>query len=272
MRELYPSDSYGLVLWSHGTGWLPANYENYDLPRSYAMKRAGSSYIPTKYWGEDKPYKNFMEIEDLALSLPGTYDFILFDACFMGAVEVLYELGAKTKYFIVSPAEVIADGFPYDKIVPYMWGGEQEYQRVCEEYFNFYNNHPKGGDFQSATIALVKSDELYPLAELARKAVEGVSEEKAGSVWCYPLLNFDANVFYDLGNFIDVMGKEEDKEAFRSQLGKAVVFKAVTPKFFGTDVPAEKFSGLSVYIPQARWQRINEVYDRLAWPQAVWGE
>ena len=45
--SLYPADSYGLVLWSHGTAWLPSDYQN-----------------KLKAFGQDG--NNWMEIDDLA--------------------------------------------------------------------------------------------------------------------------------------------------------------------------------------------------------------
>jgi len=69
--ELYPAQEYGLILWSHGTAWLPAG----SMLRSF---------------GDDRGRQ--MNIRDLAENLPLKFDFILFDACLMGSVEVAYEL------------------------------------------------------------------------------------------------------------------------------------------------------------------------------------
>jgi hypothetical protein len=79
--EMYPSDSYGLILWSHGTSWLPAG-------------------VPVKSFSADGNSR--MDISELAEALPVKFDFILFDACLMGAVEVAYELRNKTDYIIAS--------------------------------------------------------------------------------------------------------------------------------------------------------------------------
>lgn len=48
----YPADSYGLVLWSHGTAWLPSDYQN-----------------KLKAFGQDG--NNWMEIDDLAKGVAG---------------------------------------------------------------------------------------------------------------------------------------------------------------------------------------------------------
>jgi len=57
VQKEYPADSYGLVLWSHGTGWLPSDI--YSYLRSF---------------GQDGK-NNFMEINDLASAL-SKYHFV----------------------------------------------------------------------------------------------------------------------------------------------------------------------------------------------------
>ena len=94
---MYPAVSYGLVLWSHGTSWLPAGRQ-------------------LKSFGEDSGSQ--MDIAPLAAALPVRFDFILMDACLMGSVEVAYELGNKTDFFLASSTETIYLGFPYAQIVP----------------------------------------------------------------------------------------------------------------------------------------------------------
>ncbi len=277
MKLRYPSDSYGLILWSHGMGWFPVGY---SFPGSTSYRRADVPYIPTKYFGQDTTLAegrgdSYMEIADLAAALTGHFDFIMFDACFMASVEVLYELRDKADYFIASPAEIISDGFPYEAAAPYFWGGEEDLKQVCREYYNYYANHPNvvyGEEWQSGMLALVKASELGALAQAAHQAVGAVGESGVGSVWRYPLLAFGLpDVFYDLGDYVNVMGTEEDKAAFREQLARTVVYKVATPKMFGEEVPSDRYSGLSCYIPQSRWQDMNDFYSTLEWAQTVYG-
>ena len=57
--DLYPAREYGLILWSHGSSWLPAN-------------------SGLRSFGNDSGTR--MNIPDLAGSLPVKFRFILFDA------------------------------------------------------------------------------------------------------------------------------------------------------------------------------------------------
>ena len=273
MKLRYPSDSYGLILWSHGTGWFP---EGYSFPGSTSYRRTNQPYIPTKYFGQDATLAegrgdSYMEIADLAAALTGHFDFIMFDACFMASVEVLSELRDKADYFIASPAEIISDGFPYEAAAPYFWGGEEDLKQVCREYYNYYANHPYGGSWQSGTLALVKASELGALAQAAHQAVGSVGESGVGSVWRYPLIATMPDVFYDLGDYVSVMGSGDGKAAFEEQLARTVVYKVATPKMFGEEVPSDRYSGLSCYIPQSRWQDMNDFYSTLEWAQTVYG-
>ena len=230
MKLRYPSDSYGLILWSHGTGWFP---EGYSFPGTISSRRADAPYIPTKYFGQDDipgdgTGRSYMEIADLAAALTGHFDFIMFDACFMASVEVLYELRDKADYFVVSPAEIISDGFPYEAAAPYFWGGEEDLKQVCREYYNYYANHPYGGSWQSGTLSLVKASELGALAQAAHQAVGSVGESGVGSVWRYPLIATMPDVFYDLGDYVSVMGSGDGKAAFEEQLARTVVYSRAT--------------------------------------------
>ena len=75
----YEAESYGLVYWSHGEGWIP-----YPQPS-------------TRWIGQDNPsarVDNRMNLSEFKQVLDAAphFDYILFDACFMQSIEVSYEL------------------------------------------------------------------------------------------------------------------------------------------------------------------------------------
>jgi hypothetical protein len=102
--SLFPAESYGLILWSHGTGWLPEGV--YDHAKETNVRSFG------------KDNSKEMEITDLAEAIPENLDFIIFDACLMSGIEVLYQLRNKTEIIIASPTEILVAGFPYKNIIP----------------------------------------------------------------------------------------------------------------------------------------------------------
>ena len=119
----YPAESYGLVYWSHGEGWIP-----------YPV-------TSTRWVGQDTgDGDKRMNISALASVLDEIphLDFLLFDACFMQSVEVAYELRSYTDYFLASPTEIPAPGAPYDKLVPAMFYADGFAQAIGEAYISTY--------------------------------------------------------------------------------------------------------------------------------------
>lgn len=275
-RELFPADSYGLILWSHGMGWFPREY---SFPGSYRMLSAGRPRLQTKFFTEDKHLGEKggvwgMQLEELAEALPHDLSFILFDACFMGSVEVVYQLRDCAEYIISSPAEILAEGFPYSEILPLLFGGEAEFRQICRKCRDYYQRDARGTEYQSATVSLVKTSELEALAQQARQILRGRQAEiaalPADKVWRYPLIDVTTDVFYDLGDFIRNVATPEQYKVFRAQLEKTVVYKAMTRTFFGETVRPEQFSGLTSWLPLQRWENMLAYYEGLDWTAAVY--
>lgn len=226
-RTMYPANQYGLVLWSHGTGWLPEGYYS-------------------KSFGSDAGKE--MDVKDLAASLPFRMEFVLFDACLMGGVEVAYELKDSVNYVISSPAEILSQGFPYSRIMQHVYSTPMELGKVAEEYYEFYNS--KSGSMRSATISMVKCSALEALAEETSKIIA----EYKGNMSNVDTLSIQKyyrgkkHWFYDFGNYISELSGGNDSE-FRKALDAAVVYKAATPNFLEVVIDPEKFCGLSTYIP-----------------------
>lgn len=67
-------------------------------------------------------------------------DYLLFDACFMANIETLYDLRECTDYVIAAPCEIMAQGFPYERAMPWFFtdgGKEYNLTKVCEAFWNF---------------------------------------------------------------------------------------------------------------------------------------
>lgn len=84
--QTFPAKELGIVFWSHGTGWLPTGNNT------------------TRSFGDDNGES--IDIYDLADSIGGKFDYIIFDACYMGGVEVATEFQSKCRYFLASPSTV----------------------------------------------------------------------------------------------------------------------------------------------------------------------
>lgn len=91
VTRLYPAKSYGLIVFSHGSGWLPP----------HTLVNGSRSIIIDN--------DNEMEITDFAMALPDhLFEFIIFEACNMAGIEVAYELRNKAAYIMASSAPVVS--------------------------------------------------------------------------------------------------------------------------------------------------------------------
>lgn len=282
-NRLFPSEDNGLFLWSHATGWLPKGF--YSGPIGTSIGKDGKMRqvrLPqvvdpaahrVKSFGEDGG--NEMDIRDLAKALPVKYSFIVFDACYMGGVEVVYELKDKADYIISSSAEVLAASFPYHKVMTHIYkNAEPNLIKVCEEYVNFYSTQPKLSD-RSATVSLVQTSRLGELA--AASAV--IFNKDRGNVGSLNMSNvqryfrYNKHWFYDMDDYVKKISSDLNNDRrFSSAMESAVIYKGSTPNFFfngtsfeGNGFPITHFSGLSTYVPNPTNSYLERYYKTLSW-------
>ena len=244
LREVikrYPANNYGLILWSHASSWLPAG------ARLQSFGRDGSAE---------------MNIPELSNALPVHFDFILFDACLMGAVEALYELRSKTNYVIASSVETISDGFPYAHIMPELLQRDVDLQKIAEIYFDFYNK--KENAERSATVALIDVRELENLAKEMSKLTAENEMQQIDRSTVQRLDVTSKQYHFDLLDFVNKTFPQADKTSFVSQLNKTVLYKAHTPQLLGM-YDINTYCGLSCYIPLADRADLNNYYKTLQW-------
>lgn len=272
MQDLYPSDSYGLILGSHASGWIPSG----GFGRSNRMLYAEP--VLTRSFGTDYTGPSQMDTRDMAKAIPfnkENLEFILFDACLMSSIEVLYDLRDKAKYVIASPAELPAPGFPYNRVMPYFWGKgknlEKDLVKVCDEFWDYYNTYNATNRF--GTIALIKMDGMEHLFDLTREILQGKKDYMADiyqkAVYCYPMVEYSKyDRFFDLGEYMKYMteGREGLYKEYRDFLdNQVVIYKNVTNPFYFTEIPEEKFSGIATYIPLSIWPTETNAYWGFSW-------
>lgn len=119
-REAAPGDHWGLVMWSHADGWIPAvqkDYENYT-----ASHTPTPAYRPYSFGIDSGAEGNLsnnganMEVTDMAEAIDRAdmhCQFIFFDACLMQNLEVAYALRKVTDYVIAAPMATPAAGSYY---------------------------------------------------------------------------------------------------------------------------------------------------------------
>lgn len=244
MQKVAPSDSYGLILGSHASGWMKGNS------------------VQSKAFGDDDGYN--IDIPDLAGVLKNSFseklDFVLFDACMMGTAEVGYELRETTSYCIASVMETPVYGFPYDQILPYLYSENVDYSAVCHEFISFNKIKDAWG-----TCAVMDCSQMENLASTV-KAKLSEWEDALSSVSMQNVQQYGVGTFqyfsYDVLDFFRELGGksgvaetdlDEAISSIQTVLDEVVIAKECIPNpsypntIFSVD--ETRFCGIGMYIP-----------------------
>ena len=191
MYTLYPSQDYGLVFFSHGTGWLPAEYLEFPRRRSAETDTPIGTNTPagTNSRSVVSDDGNILELRDFALAIPdGQFSFIVLESGYMAGLEVAYELKEKTDYLIAACTEIPSPGFlpVYGSILPELFKAYPYYRKAAQAYFDYYNR--SSGDFCSATVSVIQTSKLEPLKRMLNTAESRVGDwEELTARRCNPL-------------------------------------------------------------------------------------
>lgn len=266
VQSRFPAKGYGVVISSHGSGWLPAGY--YASPASYEKAPSAGPY---RSIGQDKTATGGIEMElsEFAQAIPMHLDYLLIDACLSGCVEVAYAFRDIADVVGFSPAEVLANGFIYDVITTHLLGKEPDPVSVCRDYFEYYD--ALSGNNRSATITAVTPGRMGPLVQVCKELFEkyrsAIRTLPGGTVQGY--FRFDHHYFYDLKDILLKAGINSEEEArLDAALEECILYKAATPYFLG--IPIRIYSGLSMYLPSRGSAFLDQFYKtQIDWNNAT---
>lgn len=213
MRRHYDSDSYGLVMGSHATGWLPTDMstssnnsprreEADDAPAAASNRRKtfGIDVGPDGSMSRDKgvagSVPDQIEIADIAKAVKASgvhLDYILFDACLMQDIEVNYALRDVADYIIASPISISAEGAYYTDLVHFgiFSGDPVDVARTYAEYYKGEGTIPYR-DGYGTVISCVRTAAVDEFTAKMRSLLHDVARES------------DVAVYVDGGN-LDLM-------------------------------------------------------------------
>ena len=270
----YPARSYGLVLWSHGEGWIPKSSN-------------------TRWWGQDGG--NYIDIPELCgvLQTLPHLDFLLFDACFMQSVEVAYELRKYTDYLVGSPTEIPAPGAPYQEIVPAMFVGSSSAINVAKAYFDYYSNGDlykgylpnrwKKGDPWTAgvSISVINTSMLEQLADETKQILPKYIKDRQ-TIKISDIFNYDcrsSKYYSDFDGLMRYLDCEPAEYAsWKAAYDLAIVYWGTTDSnysSYGGSFSMREATGFSTYIPRVLYDSSNNNYFRqsIKWYSAAgWNE
>lgn len=303
VKDEFPAKGYGLVFSSHGSGWLPAGYyyspsrfeddhkgevgtsrqgiaaqsvghprlpvPEGDLPDTdpfYGMTRSiGQDYIKGSYYGHE------MSVSEFADAIPYHLDYLLFDMCFSGGVEVAYGLKDKADYLGLSPAEVLGYGmFDYTKITSFLLNRETpDLEGLFKDSFEMYDK--QSGAYRSSTVNLVRTSGLDNLASVCARMINEYSDALADA----PVDDIQGyyrqgrHYFYDLVDIFEKCGASKaDLEDLDKAVDGCVIYKNSTGQFL-EEYDIKAYSGFSMYLPCAGTPLLDLYYRKEVWNNAT---
>ena len=277
----YPSSSYGLIFWSHGDAWLPAKA---TPQRSICIDNGRNNYSNSG---------SKMDIADVADVLAGfpCLEFILFDACFMQAVEVAYELRHVARHVIASPAEIPNPGAPYERMVKPFFSTPFDGAEVVEQYYRMYLDSVMpvfdyGSDRYGVSLSVIDCSHLDALVDataemITRYVSRDAATDLKGIQRYYPLSSRSRPEFYDMNGYMHrLITDEADYVRWKSVFDLAVPYARSTAWWYSNDaytqhVDLDNYGGVSCYVPQDRsiYEGLNEKFRATSWyMDAGWHE
>lgn len=257
---LAPAEHKGLVLWSHATGWIEDGYED---------TLDNNAEISTMSFGNHRGRK--MNVTTLRTVLEANpVDYIYFDCCLMGSVEVAYELRNCADYIVASPSELPREGMPYQlNIAPLTRGDINGVLAAATNTFDWYNT--KTGSDRTATMAVIETRHLDALAR-ATAAIYAITppEHPLSPVTnYYGRDNVAQGNYLDLDEYIEALGEahnvpEDMMKAYRTAFKAAVIYSAATPQLWA-DWTMHHAAGLSTRVFTKEYNSNQNGYNRLQW-------
>lgn len=266
-KKTAPAAHYGLSVGTHGSGWLQVELGR-NIPSQ--SRHLYAPLFEKKLNPATRHMNGELDVEDFAKVLQGlNFDFVILDECLMGGVEVAYELRNATPYLIISPAEVMMYGFPFKTVLKTIFSDWGDLRQVCRDYIDFYASSRD----PYATISLIKTSELEPLAATVRAIVNsGVNEVgQAGLQYFYNGVN--KKFFFDFGQYIEKLSKNDTQyQIFLYQLSRTVVHTGTTGRFY-PGIAINEYSGLTTYVPEPdAFPLFYEYYQKTSWYEDVFGD
>lgn len=274
----YPAKSYGLVLWSHASGWVFDNSQTSQAPR--------------RTFGIDNGLRTAsnigrqMELLTLAniLAHHPHFDFIFSDACFMQCIEVAYELHEVTDWVLGSPAEIPGNGAPYQYIMAAMGTSGTNPSDILKPYYDYYVEGEGANRYSGAILSAVKTSELPQLANATRPLVQKLFANRlrlnCSTVQRYCPLDDDEyfTQYYDMADIFRQHLSEDEFQQWWTVFKRAVPYRYISPRWttyysvFPQHVKDPELSaGVSMFVPTAFYDRLGwmEKYHSLQWYKAV---
>lgn len=272
VKTQFPAQEYGLVMWSHADGWLPATNTDYPIKEmTYAAARPFSFGIDTdnnSVWTDDGTQMNVADMAQ-AIAQSGMHcRYILFDACLMQNLEVAYALRHATDYVVASPMSINSAGAYYTHLLR---SGlfAQSPDSIALTYYNDVVNYADSiYDHMGIAISCIQTDQLEPLAALMKQALPHSLLANGQSADMTQVLSYQNYTYrfywrphnYDARQAINTLFAEPYRTQLQQALDRVVVAHFGTPSiyvgpgyntFFTIPTTTDNFRSVSMFVPQS---------------------
>lgn len=262
-RRLAPAADYGLILWSHGSGWKESNSSRSENP-VLTLDNPITSTPQVHDFGEDRGQT--MKISSLSDALSGFgFSFIYFDCCFMGTVEVMYELRDAAPVIVASGIELPVYGMPYDKNLPVFFAdGKPDMVQAARNTFEYYDS--RIGIDRTCAMTVVNTAGMARLAEVSRKIFADMSDFPAGlnNIQSYERPGF-VKTIYDFSHYIETICTDPDLLAeWNDAMAETVVYADNTPTVF-RELNLDRYCGLGSFVIMSNSDITFRNYNKQKW-------
>lgn len=277
MKENYNAEEYGLIMWSHGDGWIPGS------------KR-------TRYIGidnnrnSDNDSGSFLGIDgfkEAIINSVGYLELAFFDACFMMTAEVAYELRDCCHYMVGSPCEIPGPGAPYHMVVPTLFADDLSRGQIAETYYQYYqdliaSNHGSYGAILTTVNCSAMEDFADVTAKMAAKYFQiGAKISSRGWVqygFGETVYGHEReNMYLDVKQVMHDTLNGEDYKEWLDAFSKVVLSFSATEFWYSEAVmgkvklDVEKVGGLAITIPLlVTDSKVLEDLKKVCWFNRVW--
>jgi len=300
VKSQYPSKSYGLVMWDHGSGWLPEITSNANSMRAICIDvgPGGNMASDTK---SDGSIGDQMSIESMADAIQQSgihFDYIFFDACYMQSLEIAWALRNVTDYMVSNPTVVSSYGAYYTNQIKsgfFVYPTNDAHIRaIVDTYYYDGTKNPitkKDYEAEGFVISVIKMSELNNLAKATSVCLKTALKDSRARKLSNIMEGYATYEYtgypdcFDPGVAFSRLVPQEEYDNWRSALERCVIHWKATETYCiaesSTDTVRgrtdfEHGSGVSMFFPQDKYnpQKVyfdyNEVIKKTDWYKCVW--
>ena len=187
----------------------------------------------------------------------------------MAGIEVFYELRNKAQWIAASSAEIVAPGFTDLYSTPAL-NDLVKGDVIAFMDAVFAHVDAQTGVYHSATLSLVETAGLPALASFIREHCDLTLPIAPQQVQGFD--RYGQSLFFDFEDYYArLLATAAEKQTLKELLNQTVIWKKATPHFMQgyKGFAINKHSGMTCYIPQASYSKLNKAYLNLQWSKDV---